>query len=372
MALLPLTSRIPSAFSENPKPFSLSSIFSTSTAHPSIAFFSVSYNSSRLLHFPSLRSRSSGSGGASGPASGGKDGSENPSGTPSKITDEWGEEYEPETTPTKLPDSDPPKYEDEWEEGGGDVEDMGQGNGTPAATIKDQTVGVDDRLVGLKQALVDTVYGTDFGFRAGPEVRAEVSELVNQLEAANPTPAPVEEPRLLNGTWVLLYTASSELLPLLAAGTTPLLKVDKISQTIDTGSSTIVNSTTLSSPFNYLSFSASASFEVRSPTRIQVTFKEGTIQPPEIKSRLDLPENIDIFGQKLSLSPVQQTLSPLQDLVVSISRAISGQPPLKIPIPGERTSSWLITTYLDDDLRISRGDGGLFILARDGSPLLNQ
>jgi len=66
------------------------------------------------------------------------------------------------------------------------------------------------------------------------------------------------------------YTASSELLPLLAAGSLPLLKVDKILQIIDTYSSTIVNSVTLSSPFASSSFSASASFEVRSPSRIQV------------------------------------------------------------------------------------------------------
>jgi len=59
-------------------------------------------------------------------------------------------------------------------------------------------------------------------------------------------------------------------LPLLAAGRLPLLKVDRISQTIDTSSFTIINSTTLSSPFASLSFSASASFEVRSPARIQV------------------------------------------------------------------------------------------------------
>ena len=104
----------------------------------------------------------------------------------------------------------------------------------------------------------------------------------------------------------------------------------------------------------------------------QVIFKEAAIQPPEIKSRIELPENVNIFGQNLNLSPVQQSLSPLQDVVEGISHAISGQPPLKIPIPSERTSSWLIITYLDDDLRISRGNGGLFILAREGSALLDQ
>lgn len=149
------------------------------------------------------------------------------------------------------------------------------------------------------------------------------------------------------------------------------MKVEKISQSINSSSLTIENSTTISSPVASLSFSASAAFEVRSPSRILVEFKEGTLKPPEIKSSIDLPENVDIFGQKINLSPVQQLLNPLQNAVAGIARAISGQPPLKLPIPGERTKSWLLTTYLDKDLRISRGDGGLFVLAKEGSPLLD-
>lgn len=81
---------------------------------------------------------------------------------------------------------------------------------------------------------------------------------------------------------------------------------------------------------------------------------------------------MDLFGQRISLLPLQQSLNPLQDLVVNISRTISGVPPLKIPIPGDRSRSWLLTTYLDEDLRISRGDGGLFVLVKQGSPLLEQ
>ncbi|XP_004512496.1 plastoglobulin-1, chloroplastic [Cicer arietinum] len=354
MALLSSTSRAPLVFPQNPKPLSLSSLH-----------FRISL-SPRSPRFPTLRFIS---------AVGDTGDADKPS---AKITDEWGEKSEPEpeqSTSSKLPDSDPSKDDDEWEEGKGD--DAGgyidAGNGTPiSATEASTEEGVNETLEGLKRALVDTVYGTELGFRAGSEVRAEVTELVTQLEAVNPTPAPVDELDLLSGNWVLLYTASSELLPLLAAGSLPLLKVDKITQTIDIDSFTIINSTTLSSPFASLSFSASASFEVRSPARVQVTFKEGSLQPPEIKSRIDLPGNIDIFGQKLSLGPLQQSLGPLENVVANISRAISGQPPLKIPIPGERTSSWLLTTYLDKDLRISRGDGGLFVLAREGSPLLDQ
>lgn len=66
------------------------------------------------------------------------------------------------------------------------------------------------------------------------------------------------------------FTAFSELLPLLAVGNIPLLKVEKISQDVNTNSSTIENATTLSSPVATLSFSATATFEVRSPSRIQV------------------------------------------------------------------------------------------------------
>ncbi|MQL94675.1 hypothetical protein Taro_027341 [Colocasia esculenta] len=276
----------------------------------------------------------------------------------SGIPDEWGERAEPEVEPPAEPD--PPKIEDEDEWG----KDPGNGG--------EQVAPEEDKLGDLKRCLVDTFYGTEYGLKASAEIRAEVVELVGQLEAENPTPAPVEAPELLDGNWVLLYTAFSELLPLIAVGTTPLLKVKKITQEIDTKSSTIINSITLASPFASFSFSASASFEVRSPSRIQVRFKEGTFNPPVIPSSVDLPANVDVFGQKIDLSPLQQTLNPVQEAVASIAHAISGQPPLKVAIPGDRTASWLITTYLDKDLRISRGDGGLFVLAKEGSPLLDQ
>ncbi|KAL8150525.1 hypothetical protein V2J09_020333 [Rumex salicifolius] len=280
--------------------------------------------------------------------------------------DEWGEKSEPEPVSaySRLTEPDPPIEKDEW--GGADIE-VGSGNGSAQVDVDGG-----DKNLDLKRCLVDSVYGTDLGFQASPEVRAELSELVNQLEAANPTPNPTEDPALLDGNWVLLYTAFSELLPLLALGNTPLFKVEKISQSINTSNSTIDNSTTLSTPFASITFSASASFEVRTSSRIQVQFKEGVFNPPEIKSQVDLPDTLNIFGQTISLFPVQQTLAPLQEAFSGIARALSGQPPLKVPIPGEKTSSWLLITYLDKDLRIARGDGGIFVLAREGSPLLYQ
>jgi PAP_fibrillin len=43
-------------------------------------------------------------------------------------------------------------------------------------------------------------------------------------------------------------------------------------------------------------------------------------------------------------------------------------PDLKLPISSRRAQTWLLTTYLDDTVRISRGDAGsIFVLTKDSS-----
>jgi hypothetical protein len=44
----------------------------------------------------------------------------------------------------------------------------------------------------LQAALLDSLYGTERGLAARSEVRAEINELITQLEAKNPTPSPTE------------------------------------------------------------------------------------------------------------------------------------------------------------------------------------
>ena len=55
----------------------------------------------------------------------------------------------------------------------------------------------------LKRGLIDALYGTMRGLRVSSESRAEIVELITQLEAENPTTAPTEAADLLNGKWVL-------------------------------------------------------------------------------------------------------------------------------------------------------------------------
>eukprot|EP00270_Netrium_digitus_P011719 TRINITY_DN3738_c0_g1_i1.p1 TRINITY_DN3738_c0_g1~~TRINITY_DN3738_c0_g1_i1.p1 ORF type:complete len:344 (+),score=82.16 TRINITY_DN3738_c0_g1_i1:33-1034(+) len=215
----------------------------------------------------------------------------------------------------------------------------------------------------LKEALLDTFYGTERGFRASSETRAEVSELIVQLEAKNPTAFPTEASDLLDGTWTLAYTSLTELTPLLALSSLPLLTVGPITQTINSFLSTVVNSISFSSPAGSVTVGVSASFEVRSPYRLQVKFEEGTFSPPQITAAgVSLPEEVEVLGQKLSLQTLQTSLKPLEEAAIEIAKLVSGAPTLKFSIDSSRAQSWLLTTYLDKNLRIARGDAGSFFV----------
>jgi hypothetical protein len=100
----------------------------------------------------------------------------------SVVADEWGEPGKPEAEPPAPADPPSPGIDDEWEEE----------QPAPAEESGPQTDEAAERREELKRCLVDTVYGSELGFRASTEVRGELVELVTQLEAANPTPAPIE------------------------------------------------------------------------------------------------------------------------------------------------------------------------------------
>ncbi|XP_023521979.1 chromoplast-specific carotenoid-associated protein, chromoplastic-like [Cucurbita pepo subsp. pepo] len=224
----------------------------------------------------------------------------------------------------------------------------------------------------LKKALVDSFYGTDRGLRVNSETRAEILELIAQLEAKNPTPAPTEALSLLNGKWILAYTSFSGLFPLLSRSTFSLVKVEEISQTIDSEDFTVQNSVLFSGPLATTSISTNAKFEVRSPQRVQIMFEEGVIGTPQLTDSIVIPENVEFLGQKIELSAFSGIISSIQDTASNVVKTISSQPPIKFPISNAKAESWLLTTYLDEDVRISRGDGGsVFVLIKEGSALLS-
>ncbi|MQM02240.1 hypothetical protein Taro_035013 [Colocasia esculenta] len=225
----------------------------------------------------------------------------------------------------------------------------------------------------LKKQLKELLYGTNRGLRASSETRAEIVELITQLEARNPTPAPTEALSLLNGKWILTYTSFVGLFPLLASDRLPqLVKVEEISQTIDSEAFTVQNSVRFAGPLATTSLTTNAKFDVRSPKRVQIKFEEGIIGTPQLTDSIVIPEKVDFLGRSIDLSPFKGVITPIQDAASSVAKTISGQPPLKIPITSTNAQSWLLTTYLDSELRISRGDGSsVFVLIKEGSALLD-
>ncbi|KAJ9169178.1 hypothetical protein P3X46_020639 [Hevea brasiliensis] len=256
--------------------------------------------------------------------------------------------------------------DDEW----GPDED-GSGSASTVALAEEDKPKELTEIDRLKKQLVDLFYGTNRGLSASSETRAEIVELITQLEAKNPTPAPTEALALLNGKWILGYTSFSRLFPLLSTGAFPLVKVEEISQIIDSETFTVQNSVQFAGPLATTSISTNAKFEVRSPKRVQIKFEEGIIGTPQLTDSIVLPENVEFLGQKIDLTPIKGLVTSVQDTASSVAKTISSQPPLKFPISNNSAQSWLLTSYLDEDLRISRGDAGsVFVLIREGSPLL--
>ncbi|MCO5563487.1 hypothetical protein L7F22_017130 [Adiantum nelumboides] len=229
----------------------------------------------------------------------------------------------------------------------------------------------ENRTLELKQALEDLIHSTERGLQANAETRSEIMELVGQLEAHNPHPKPLECLDVLDGKWILRYTSLSEFFPLLAAGSLPFIKLGEISQTIKANESLMVNCVVFIGPLGTTSLSANASFEICSPKRLQIKFEEGLVGAPQLDNVPGVPDSFTFLGQKVDLTAFQGIFQNLQSATNTIARTISGQPPLKFSIKNENAQPWLLTTYLDQDLRISRGDNGsVFVFVKDVSTAL--
>ncbi|KAK7848936.1 plastid-lipid-associated protein [Quercus suber] len=201
----------------------------------------------------------------------------------------------------------------------------------------------------------------------GPSVAvAEVEEKEEEVKTVEPS-----EIDRLKKALVTSYTSFAGLFPLLSRGTLPLVTVEEISQIIDSENFTVQNIVQFAGPLATTSISTSAKFEVRSPKRVQIKFEEGIIGTPQLTDSIVIPENVEFLGQKIDFTPFKGIINSVQDTASSVAKTISRQPPLKFSFSNSNAESWLLTTYLDEELRISRGDGGsVFVLIKEGSSLL--
>lgn len=171
-------------------------------------------------------------------------------------------------------------------------------------------IGGDQARNAAKSALLSRLRDVGSGASCGPDEEMDVEMLTRKLERLNPTPGSVKS-SLINGKWKLLYTTSVQVN---GANKLPIFRPWANYQTIDTANLKARNQE--SGPF----FNAvDAELTPVSRSKVNVQFIQ-----------------FEAFGGVI-----------------------------KFPAP-ETAKGSLDTTYLDDELRVSRGDkGNLFILSKD-------
>jgi hypothetical protein len=191
-----------------------------------------------------------------------------------------------------------------------------------------------------KATLLEAIAATNRGLLSSEPDEQVIMASVSQLESLNPTPRPVESADQLNGNWRLLYTTSEDLLRI---DQVPFCKLGQIYQCVRVQSSKIYNiAEVIGLPFAQSIFSVVARFEPVSERRVQVQFERSIVglqrligyhTPSEFINQIEAGQKFTAFDFKIT------------------SRDRQG---------------WLDITYLDQDLRIGRGNvGSIFILAKE-------
>uniref|UniRef100_A0A6S9BVI7 Plastid lipid-associated protein/fibrillin conserved domain-containing protein n=1 Tax=Ditylum brightwellii TaxID=49249 RepID=A0A6S9BVI7_9STRA len=164
----------------------------------------------------------------------------------------------------------------------------------------------------LKTKLLDLASETKRGINQTPEQREEIRQLFEDLERLNPTKGPLASDKV-NGDWSLDYSTSESII-----GKGGFPRIGPIVQKIDTKSLSAENSEVVSY------------FGVKVPRKITAELK---------------PENNQFTN-------------------VQFKRFVLG--PIEFDAP-EKFKGSLDVTYLDDELRLTRGDkGNIFVLTRLG------
>ncbi len=190
-----------------------------------------------------------------------------------------------------------------------------------------------------KETLLEAIAGTNRGLLASPTQKQAILAAVAQLEGRNPHPRPTEVPDLLEGDWRLLYTTSAELLNI---DRFPLFNLGQIYQSIRVSESAVYNIAELSGlPYLDTIISVRAQFTIVNSRRVDIRFNRG------------------IWGLQRFLG----YQSPAQFIAKIQSGTTFG--PIDFKINPENQNGWLEVTYLDENLRIGRGNkSSVFVLAR--------
>lgn len=190
-----------------------------------------------------------------------------------------------------------------------------------------------------KNELLSAIAGKNRGLLVNEIDKVAILAAIANLEDRNPTPNPLERPDLLQGNWRLLYTTSRELLGL---NRFPLLQLGQIYQYLQPEAAKVYNiAEIVGVPGLEGLVSVAARLEMVSQKRVNVKFERAILALQRLvgyKSATEMVKQIEM-GKKFL--------------------------PLDFGIEGRDRQGWLEITYLDEDLRINRGnEGSVFVLAK--------
>lgn len=198
----------------------------------------------------------------------------------------------------------------------------------------------------FKTDLLELITGKNRGLEVSEMDKVNILTAVEKLEDHNPYLNPLDNPQLLNGDWRLVYTTSKSILGL---ENIPFAHLGNIYQCIRTEATKIYNiAEIIGVPFLEGVVSVSANFETVSSKRVNVKFQRSIIGLQRLLGYLSPKDLIKkIEGGKYF---------PPFDFNFNFSARFLGN---------NEPQGWLEITYLDENLRIARGNqGNIFILER--------
>ncbi|MEI6332391.1 MAG: PAP/fibrillin family protein [Pseudanabaena sp. ELA645] len=202
-----------------------------------------------------------------------------------------------------------------------------------------------------KANLLNAIAPVNRGLEMSENQRKAIFSAVAYLEELNPTPAPNTTPELLDGDWLLLFTTSQELLGI---DRFPLYRLGNIYQCLRVAEAKIFNVAEIKGlPLLSGLVSVCASFTIVSEKRVKVNFERLVAGSQTLLGYRDVHSFIDTLRSPVSGSANPSNKSQKKLLAIDFQ------------IKREDQKGWLETTYLDQDLRIGRGnEGNLFVLKR--------
>lgn len=189
-----------------------------------------------------------------------------------------------------------------------------------------------------KDELMRAIAGKNRGLLADASDRAAILSAVAQLEDRNPTPNPLDAPHLLEGNWRLLYTTSKDLLGI---DRFPLYDLGVVYQCVRLQEQKIYNIAEIQGiPYLDGLVSVAAQFSPTSNRRVNVKFQRFVV---------GLQRFLNYHSPDRFIEDIES------------GKKFFG---LDSQIETDR-QGWLEITYLDENLRIGRGNvGSVFVLAK--------